>query len=236
MDLVFDEADLVVDAGMLKDHALAVAGAEVVGVRRYSPASVRSWTVSLRPVGVGDVVVSLRAVSDCALPDAVCSSDGRGLRADARVVAAGPGAAAGSLLSLDVRGAVLDPAFADNVYEYAVTAGDGVDSVTLVAETASLAASSVILPEDADPGRPGHQIRLVETTADDRTPTAEVTVTVTSQDGSVTRVYTVAVNRNLSSCRDNATDLGDITDVRDSRFDSGPSTAALMRWCVTASS
>ena len=221
VDLVFDEADLVVDAGMLKDHALAVAGAEVVGVRRYSPASVRSWTVSLRPVGVGDVVVSLRAVSDCALPDAVCSSDGRGLRADARAVAAGPGAAAGSLLSLDVRGAVLDPAFADNVYEYAVTAGDGVDSVTLVAETASLAASSVILPEDADPGRPGHQIRFVEPTADDRTPTAEVTVTVTSQDGSVTRVYTVAVNRNLSSCRDNATDLGDITDVRDSRFDSG---------------
>ncbi len=219
--LVFDEADLVVDARRLEDDALAVAGAEIVDVRRYSPASLKRWVVSLRPLGAGDVAVSLPAVSDCALPEAVCSSDGRGLRADARAVAVGPGAADGSLSSLDVRGGVLAPKFADDVHKYSVTADDGVDSVTLAAETASGVATVLIVPEDADPGRSGHQIRLIEPTADDPAPTTEVTVTVTSQDGTVTRVYAAAVERDVSSCHDNAIDLGDITDFRDSRFDSG---------------
>ena len=102
-----------------------------------------------------------------------------------------------------------------------MTADDGVDSVTLAAETASGVATVLIVPEDADPGRSGHQVRLIEPTADDPAPTTEVTVTVTSQDGTVTRVYAAAVERDVSSCHDNAIDLGDITDFRDSRFDSG---------------
>ena len=91
VDLVFDEANLVVDAKMLKDHALAAVGAEIIAVRKYSPRSASRWTVTLQPEGASDAAVSLPAATDCALPAAVCSSDGRGLRADAQAVVAGPG-------------------------------------------------------------------------------------------------------------------------------------------------
>ena len=91
VDLVFDEANLVVGAKMLKDHALAAFGAEIIAVRKYSPGSASRWTVTLQPEGASDAVVSLPAATDCALPAAVCSSDGRGLRADAQAVVAGPG-------------------------------------------------------------------------------------------------------------------------------------------------
>ena len=91
VDLVFDEANLAVDAKMLKDHALAAVGAEIIAVRKYSPGSASRWTVTLQPEGASGAVVSLPAATDCVLAAAVCSSDGRALRADAQAVVAGPG-------------------------------------------------------------------------------------------------------------------------------------------------
>ena len=68
--LLFDESDLAIDAAMLKDHALAVAGADITGVRKYSPASKNSWIVTLQPTGVGAVTITLPVTTDCAQPDA----------------------------------------------------------------------------------------------------------------------------------------------------------------------
>ena len=72
--------------------------------------------------------------------------------------------------------------------EYAGTAGDDVTETTVGAEAAQSGATVVIKPDDADDdGDPanGHQVALEEV--------SEITVTVTSADGSRERVYRVLV-------------------------------------------
>ena len=96
MRLIFDHANMAIDAAMLKDHALAVTGADIADVRRYSPGSKQSWVVTLQPTGPGAVTLALPAATDCALLDAVCTDDARGLRAEVRAEIAGSGAADGS--------------------------------------------------------------------------------------------------------------------------------------------
>ena len=69
--------------------------------------------------------------------------------------------------------------------EYEGGAETGAEEATVEAVAAQAGASVVIEPADADPGVAGHQVALEGL--------AEITVTVTSQDGSRTRVYRVAL-------------------------------------------
>ena len=183
--LIFDHANLAIDAATLKDHALAVTGADIADVRKYSPASKQSWVVTLQPTGPGGITVTLPATVDCAQPDAVCTNDARGLRH--RVETTIQGSADASLRSLDIDGAVIDPVFDPGETLYAAAAAPGVSQVTVAAEAAAAGAGATvsITPADADPVTAGHQVDL--------NPVGEtaVAVAVTAADGVTVRTYWV---------------------------------------------
>ena len=73
--------------------------------------------------------------------------------------------------------------FAPGRTEYEGVVADGVTETTLEAEAAQSGAAVVIDPADADEDADGHQVALEGV--------GEITVTVTSEDGSRTRVYRV---------------------------------------------
>ena len=89
MRLNFDEADLLVSAAMLRDHALQVSGGSIVAVNPAGSDN-RRWDITLQPAGSGDVTVTLPTPIDCADPGAVCSADGRALLGGIIATIAGP--------------------------------------------------------------------------------------------------------------------------------------------------
>ena len=185
--LLFDHANLDIDAQTLKHHALAVAGADIAEVRKYS-VSKQSWIVTLQPTGPGTITITLPATIDCALPDAVCTNDRRGLRA--RVETTIPGSAEASLGSLDIDGAVIDPAFDPAETLHAAAAAPGASQITVTAEAAAAAqgATVSITPADADAALPGHQVALA-TGAD-----TAIHITVTAPDTTTTQRYWLVVS------------------------------------------
>ena len=183
--LIFDHANLAIDSQTLKDHALAVTGADIAEARKYS-VSKQSWIVTLQPTGPGAITVSLPATVDCAQPDAICTNDGRALRA--RVEAAVPGSADASLGSLDVDGAVIDPVFDPAETLYAAVAASGVSQVTVTAAAAAAGATVSITPGDADPVTAGHQVALA-TGAD-----TAIQITVTAPDTTTAQRYWLVVS------------------------------------------
>ena len=184
--LYFDEAGLAVDAAMLRDHALEVAGGAVAGVENASGR--RVWEITVQPGGHGAIVVALPAAVDCAQPSAVCSTDGRGLRH--RVETTIPGSADASLGALDVVGAVLAPAFDPGETLYAAAAASGVSQVTVAAGAAASAAGATvsITPGDADTSAAGHQVALAAG-AD-----TAIHITVTAPDAATTQRYWLVVS------------------------------------------
>ena len=85
----------------------------------------------------------------------------------------------------------LDPAFASDVTVYAANAGYSTDVVTVTATvTAGSNATATITPADGDDATDGHQVMLGAAGTD-----TEITVTVTSQDGTATTEYTVTATR-----------------------------------------
>ena len=93
-----------------------------------------------------------------------------------------PDAIDARLASLTLSGVEIGE-FAPGRTEYEGVAADGVTETTLEAEAAQSGAVVVIEPADADEDADGHQVVLAGV--------AEITVTVTSEDGSRTRVYRV---------------------------------------------
>ena len=71
---------------------------------------------------------------------------------------------------------------------YAASVGAEVASTTVTAAAADAGATVAILPADADPGTPGHQVSLAAGAN-------VITVTVTAADGGAERTYTVTVTR-----------------------------------------
>ena len=216
--LLFDHADLAIDAQTLKDHGLAVAGAEIAEVRKYSRSN-QSWIVTLQPTGPGAVTITLPATTDCAQPDAICATDGRKLRA--RVETTIPGSAdATSLRSLNVQGAVIDPVFDPEVRVYTATAAVGVSKVTV--DAAGIAGTAVtVSPADADATAAGHQVAL----GAPGTQTA-MAVVVSNSLGALGS-YAITVTRpapdptDPDATRETAINLGDITGVSGTRSTTG---------------
>ena len=65
-------------AEALRDHVLAVSGGTVSGVEPVRGEG-RIWAVSVTPDSLDPVTVEIEAGLDCALPGAVCTTDGRSL-------------------------------------------------------------------------------------------------------------------------------------------------------------
>ena len=93
------------------------------------------------------------------------------------------------LSALDLSDVTLDPAFAGDVMDYTAEVAASMAMTTVTATvTAGSNATYEIAPADADDQTAGHQVDLAvgET---------EITVTVTSEDGTATTEYTVTVTR-----------------------------------------
>ena len=190
--LNFDEAGLAVDAGMLRDNALEVAGAGIAQVTEAS-ADKRAWDITLEPHGPKEITVALGPVGDCALPGAVCTSDGRELHNHAQVVIAG--LADASLASLDLMGASLGAPFDPAEALHYATSAPGASQFTVLAAAAeeSAGAEVSITPADADPGEPGHQVVV------DPNGETAVELTVTAPDGMATRRYWLVARSDTAS-------------------------------------
>ena len=186
LELVLEEAGMLVGAAMLRDHVLQVAGGSVSGVTAKGSDD-RQWVVGILPAGSGDVTVEFAPAVGCADQASVCTTDGRQVRNNPRAVVQGPNAQA-RLAFLDVAGAVLDAAFDPEVALHSAVAPAGTVTVTVVAQAAVASSAISIAPGDVDSGTVGHQVSLLE---GGQTP---VTVTVTATDGS-TRLYWVVVDQ-----------------------------------------
>ncbi len=115
-----------------------------------------------------------------ALTVTVTSQDGSRVRVY-RVVLGAPDAL---LASLSLEGVDFGE-FSPVRTEYEGAAAEGVTVTTVEAEAAQPGTTVAVDPPDADPDTAGHQVALDDLEA--------VTVTVTSQDGTVTRVYRVVL-------------------------------------------
>ena len=92
------------------------------------------------------------------------------------------------LEALSLGAPTLSPDFAAEQTAYEATVAHGAASVTITADTAHAAARVAIVPADADPDAPGHQVALA-------VGTNLIEVTVTAEDGLATAVYAVTVTR-----------------------------------------
>ena len=98
-----------------------------------------------------------------------------------------------ALQSLSVDGYGLTPAFEADTHDYALTVPADSGSVTLRALSRSLSAGLSVSPPDANPLEPGHQIPLAAVEPGAEPSLTTVTVTVTSEDLSATRTYTIII-------------------------------------------
>ena len=88
--------------------------------------------------------------------------------------------------------------FSHTKMDYRLVVGNGVSAVTIGATPADVGASSKILPTDSDTVTPGHQVSLTIGEA------TEITVTVTAEDGSTMKTYTVTAYRERAPKSDDA--------------------------------
>ena len=77
----------------LRDHALTVAGGEVVKVRRLEKGKNVRWEIHVTPDGDGAVTVALPVTTDCAAEGAICTGDRRPLSNRLELTVSGPGEA-----------------------------------------------------------------------------------------------------------------------------------------------
>ena len=75
----------------LRDHALAVTGCEVTGVRRLAPPSNAGWEITVSPDDNADVTIVLPVTGDCAAQGVICTEDGRPLSSRLEITVPGPG-------------------------------------------------------------------------------------------------------------------------------------------------
>ena len=102
-------------------------------------------------------------------------------------------------LTLTPAGTMAPTTFAPSTTAYRVVVGNGVPSVTVVANPAHAGASVDIMPDDADSGNSGHQV--IATVGEE----TEFTITVTAEDGMTMKTYTFMLYRERAPRSDDAT-------------------------------
>ncbi len=100
-----------------------------------------------------------------------------------------------SLYELNVQHRRLIPRFEPETYEYRLTVPDHRDTLNVDITSSNSNASISVSPADADPQEPGYQIPLVPAQPGGDPALTTVTITVTSEDLSATRTYTLTVTR-----------------------------------------
>ena len=75
----------------LRDHALTVAGGDVVKARRLEKGKNVRWEISVTADGNGTVTVMLPVTTDCTAEGAICTDDGRMLSNRLEITVPGPG-------------------------------------------------------------------------------------------------------------------------------------------------
>ena len=100
-----------------------------------------------------------------------------------------------ALYKLEVQHRRLIPRFEPDTYEYRLTVPDHRDTLDVDIASSNRNASISVSPADADPQKSGYQIPLAPTQPGGEPALTTVTVTVTSEDLSVTRNYTLTVTR-----------------------------------------
>ena len=167
-------------------------GALIAGGTLQSQARVDSrsdlWRLTISPSGEADVVITLPVAEACDTDDQICSDGDSPLEAELVGTITGPISSIATLSSLQLSGAVLDPAFDSAETAYTATVAHLVAVTTVTGVTTSGDATLVITPADAQPTVDGHQ-------ADLGVGETIVTVEVHAEDGNTTQSYTVAVSR-----------------------------------------
>ena len=100
-----------------------------------------------------------------------------------------------SLYELNVQHRRLIPRFDPETHEYRLTVPDHRDTLNVDITSTNSNASISVSPADADPQEPGYQIPLLPVQPGGEPALTTVTVTVTSEDLSATRTYTLTVTR-----------------------------------------
>ena len=111
----------------------------------------------------------------------------------------------------------LSPAFDPDTNTYTAEVNPGTPEVTVTAaDPAAIGARVVVSPPDADPNKPGHQIRVAAPAVGATTAaTTSVFIAVTSNDGTTRNTYTLNVNRLPSPIQPIAFQLPDHCQYRD---------------------
>ena len=76
----------------LRDHAFTVTGGAVKQARRTTQGSNQHWTITVEPLGWGNVVMTLPGHRACTATGAVCTADNRRLTNSPSATVSGPGA------------------------------------------------------------------------------------------------------------------------------------------------
>ena len=114
-----------------------------------------------------------------------------------------------TLSTLTLSDVTLSPTFTSAVTNYTSSASNATSDTTVTTTAADSRASVAVTPSDADSVTAGDQINLL-------VGSNTITVTVTAEDGSTTRVYTVVVTRGLP-----AVDTVGVAAIDWSSFDKG---------------
>ena len=179
----------------MRDHALEVTGGRVTAAWRVERRS-DLWGIRIVPDSTGAVAVVLAGDRACTESGAICTSDDKQLsgRVAASVAGPAPLSTDATLSALRLSNGALNPSFASATTGYTASVPYATASLTVEPTPNDANATVAFNPAtDAESGAPGHQVAL--TLGDTR-----ITVTVTAEDGSTQKTYTVTVTRrpNLS--------------------------------------
>ena len=88
-DLAFSE-NVKAGYARVRDDAVRATGATIEKARRKTQGSNQSWTIEVKPLGTGQIAISLPATSDCDATGAICTDDGRKLSHATSATVLGP--------------------------------------------------------------------------------------------------------------------------------------------------
>ena len=149
------------------------------------------WRLAIRPSGNADVTIALPATRVCDVDANICDSGDAPLATALEGRVKGPDtpiSTDATLSSLELSGAVIDPAFDSAETTYTAAAANVIGVTTVAVSTTSADATVVITPVDTQPTAEGHQVDL-DVGAN------TITLEVSAEDGVTTKTYTIAATR-----------------------------------------
>ena len=88
-DLAFSE-DVKAGYARVRDDAVRATGATIERARRKTQGSNQNWTITVEPLGTGQIAITLPATTDCDATGAICTADERKLSHSTSATVLGP--------------------------------------------------------------------------------------------------------------------------------------------------